>query len=380
VRFRRIAPRLPALLTLFVASLSCAANPPAEAPKPDAKASGVSSSSRDAIVEVMRRAADYQLDLQAKDAKKEQGWIRAAFYTGVMALYDTTKDSKYLDAAMKWADEQGHWTIANSKNDPRFADNFCCGQVYTELYFLKHDQPMIEPFRAACDNAISDTRPGREIWWWCDALYMEPAALVRLAKATGERKYIDFMDKTWWDATDFLYDKQEHLFYRDKRYFDAKTKNGKKVFWSRGNGWVMGGIARVLDDLPQDHPSRPKFVELHRAMADKLASVQQADGLWRPSLLDPDEFPSPETSGSAFFIYSIAWGINHGTLDRAKFLPVVTKAWPALVEKVTPEGRLGYVQKVAGAPGAVNPDDTHEYAVGALLLAGREMIKLGGSQ
>src|SRR5205823_7848511 len=114
----------------------------------------------------------------------------------------------------------------------------------------------------------------------------------------------------------------------------------------------------------------------HRAMGEKLRALQQPDGLWRPSLLDPEQFPTPETSGTAFFCYALAWGVNNGTLDRKTYLPAVTKAWAGLVGKVTSKGKLRYVQKVAGAPGVVKPEDTHEYAAGALLLAGAEMVKL----
>jgi unsaturated rhamnogalacturonyl hydrolase len=330
---------------------------------------------RDEIVAVMKRAADYQLAEQAK-GKFSNGWIRAACYTGVMALYDATKDTKYLDAATAWSEEANWSPRATPKNDLRFADNQACGQVYAELYFLKPDEQKIAATRKMFDAQIAAPKPGRDEWWWCDSLFMAPPALVRMTKATGDAKYTDFMNTMWWDATDFLMDKDAGLYFRDKRYFKEKTANGKKVFWSRGNGWVMAGTVRVLDDLPEGHPDRQKFVDLHKKMAAVIIALQGKDGLWRPSLLDPQEFPEPETSGTAFFCYALAWGINHGTLDRATYMPHVLGAWNGLVSKVTPEGKLGYVQKVAGAPGKVNPEDTHEYAAGALLLAGNEMIKL----
>ena len=138
----------------------------------------------------------------------------------------------------------------------------------------------------------------------------------------------------------------------------------------------MGGTVRVLEALGDDHPMRDKFLALHRRMAEVIISLQQPDGLWRSSLLDPEEFPTPETSGSAFFTYALAWGINHGTLDRETYLPHVIRGWNALAAKVDEQGKLTHVQRVAGAPGKVNPQDTHEYAVGALLLAGTEVAKL----
>lgn len=330
--------------------------------------------SRRAITEAMRRACDYQLALQAK-GRPDNGWIRATFYTGVMALYQTTHDPKYLAQARRWANES-HWT-PNMKN-PVFADNQCCIQTYAELAMLDKDLSRLTPSLAAEDRLMAAGKPGREQWWWCDSLFMAPASLVRVSAATGDPRFTTLMNSLWWDSTDFLYDKDAHLFFRDKNYFNKKTKNGKKVFWARGNGWVMGGTVRVLEGLPANDPNRPRFIKLHQEMAAKIASLQGADGLWRSSLLDPDEFPLPETSGTGFFTYALAWGINHGTLDRKTYLPIVQKAWRGLVGKVSPEGRLGYVQGVAGAPGRTRPEGTQEYAVGAFLLAGHEMAKMAG--
>ena len=360
---------------------------------------------RDAVVAIMRKAADYQLAEQKKPRppatrrattrastrrsttapatsrrattrprpEADNDWIRAAFYTGVMALHETTNDSKYRDAAIAWG-EKSDWT---PPRDQRHADALACGQTYCELFMLERDPKMIAPFRAAIDKMIATKKPGRVDWWWCDALFMAPPAIVRLGHVTGDAKYVAFMNEMWWDATAFLYDPEESLYYRDKNYFPPKTtKNGKKIFWSRGNGWVAAGIPRVLQYLPTDNPHRARFVKLHQDMSAALLKLQHADGLWRSSLHDPAEFPTPETSGSAFFCFAFAWGINNGTLDRATYLPATIKAWNALVEKVTPEGKLGYVQRVAGAPGAVNSEDTHEYAVGAFLLAGSEVAKL----
>jgi len=158
-----------------------------------------------------------------------------------------------------------------------------------------------------------------------------------------------------------------------------RTSNGRKIFWSRGNGWVIAGIPRVLRYLPEDDPYYNRYVELFRTMAASIARVQGEDGLWRTNLADPDEYPMPETSGSAFFCYAMAWGVNNGVLEKQIYLPVVRKAWSGLVGAVSPEGKLGSVQVVSGWPEPVSPENTHEYAVGAFLLAGSEVIKLAAN-
>lgn len=327
--------------------------------------------SRSEIIPLMTKVCDYQTSLCTGTGRND--WIRGAFYTGVMATYRVTGDEKYLNQALQWGQEANF--TPNPKDD-RHADNQCCGQTYCELALAKNDPKLAEPYRAAIDRMMASPKRGRQDWWWCDSLYMAPPALARLAQVTNDPKYTRFMNEMYWDTTDFLFDKSEGFFYRDANYFNKPTKNGKKIFWARGNGWVMGGLARTIECLPEKDPSRARFIELFRQMADSLARTQGKDGLWRSSLLDPEEFPMPEASGTAFFCYALTWGVNQGILDRGKFLPVATNAWKGLCSVVSPEGRVGYVQQVAGAPGPSTPEGTHEYAAGAFLLAASEILKL----
>lgn len=321
----------------------------------------------------MKKVCDWQLNNPVTiNEKNENDWARAAFYTGVMATYQTTKDEKYLNAAIVWS-ESFDWKLAKRF---RHADDHAKGQTYIEIYTLKKDEKMIEDTKNTFDSLILTYKPGREDWWWCDALYMAPPVLARLAAATGDKKYLDYLNTMFWDTYDFLYDKEEHLFYRDKSYFDKKTPSGKKTFWARGNGWVMGGTVRVLQYLPKDNPEYSRYVALLKEMAASVKKIQSKDGLWRPSLLDENEVPHPETSGSAFFCYALTWGINNGILDKKEYLPVVQKAWKGLNTYVTAEGKLQWVQPIGAAPDKVTIDNNQEYGSGAYLLAGSELVKL----
>jgi rhamnogalacturonyl hydrolase YesR len=213
-------------------------------------------------------------------------------------------------------------------------------------------------------------------WSWCDALFMAPPVWAALSAATGDPKYLDYMDQEWWSTAGHLYDKEEQLYFRDSNFFDKRESNGKKVFWGRGNGWVLAGLARVLEVMPKDYPTRAKYEKLFQGMAAKIASLQQGDGLWRASLLDPDRYPVKETSASGFYCYGLAWGINQGLLDRKTYLPKVIHAWDALTACVHPDGKLGNVQPIGADPQKVTDDMTEVYGVGAFLLAGTEMLKL----
>lgn len=104
-----------------------------------------------------------------------------------------------------------------------------------------------------------------------------------------------------------------------------REKNGERVFWGRGNGWVTAGLTVIIDNMPDDYPAKARYVALFREMMERIAGLQGADGFWHASLLDPASYPAPETSATGFFTYSLLWGVNRGLLDRAHYGPVAER-------------------------------------------------------
>ncbi len=323
----------------------------------------------------MRKVADWELT--RTEGHLEKDWTFAALYQGWIAASETLKDPKYIDAVEKASAQDFHWEIG-----PRIAhaDDEAIAQSYLDIYRQKHDPLMIANTKKSFDEVMAmpdPTDPKRPLlWWWCDALFMAPRAWALLSEETKNPAYLNYMDRQWWITSKLLYDEKDHLYYRDATYLDKTEKNGKKVYWSRGNGWVTAGIVRVIQELPKDFPSRPKYIQQYKEMTEKIASTQGSDGLWRAGLLDPDSYPLPENSGSAFFVYSTAWGINHGILDRKKYLPVVEKGWKGLISHIYQDGRLGAIQPVGAAPGPYRAGTSYNFGVGAFLLAGSEVDRL----
>lgn len=339
----------------------------------------------DSIYRIMKKVADWQIDsIQHKGWRhRELDWTNGALYAGLSSFAGIANDS-ICNSLMKKVGEKFDWQLGIGR--ARYhADHYCVGQMYCRMYEINQDPHMIADLKLLADTLIA--RPhteslvwkkdiGTREWAWCDALFMAPPSLSMLAHVTGEQKYLDLVDSLWWKTTDYLYDPIEHLYFRDGSFLQKKEKNGKKVFWSRGNGWVMGGLVRVLENMPENYPNRKRWIKLYQDMSAKIASLQQPDGTWHTSLLDPESYPVKETSGTTFYCYALAWGVNHGILKADKYTPVVRKAWKALVGCLHPDGMLGYVQRIGAAPGVVSYEDTEVYAVGAFLLAGTEVLKL----
>ena len=316
------------------------------------------------------------------DAEKPRDWVQAAFYIGLAAFADATHQQRYAKAILDHGAAEG-WGFDDR---PRHADADATGAVWVWAAERTHDPAKWVPTRARFDAVLANPSTVslefgsdhdercQDRWCWSDALFMAPPVWVALSKASGDGRYLAHADQEFWATTDYLYDPQEHLYFRDSRFISRRDSAGRKIFWGRGNGWVFAGLARILTDLPADHPSRHRYEALFVQMAARLVTLQGAQGYWPVSLLEPQT--TPETSGTGFFVYGLAWGIHHGLLPSARYGPAVKRGWHALTAAVEADGKLGWVQRVGAAPDKVGPDDTQLYGVGAFLLAASEVAAL----
>ena len=309
-----------------------------------------------------------------------QSWVSGVLYNGLFDWAEASGDKAYFDF-MNRIFSRYYWQPGNRMYH---GDDLCVGQAYLDMYARFGKKNMMVPTKARIDW-ILDNPPAENIditkghsdrWWWCDALYMAPGVFTRLYTLTGEKKYMKFAHREFLACYEHLYDKEEHLFYRDANYFGKQNAEGKKIFWSRGNGWVLAGLAEILKTLPQnDKKYRPYYEQLLREMSEKIASLQGEDGYWRSDLLSPDIYPMPETSGTGLFTYAMLYGINAGVLDADKYLPVVKKGWEAMVKAIDTEGKVGWTQMVAAKPGSVEKKNNRGYSTGSVLMIAAEICK-----
>lgn len=320
-----------------------------------------------------------------------RGWVKGAFYIGLERFAEATQNQEYLNLLLNESLENGfelghrYW----------HGDDQIFGTIYAGAVRRGADIALLEPTLEKMDLILENRstvslefvepkpgEPGAEgtcqtRWCWADAIFMAPPAWSDVSNVTGNDKYRQYaIEET--DATiEYLYDEKTGLFFRDSRYFDLRTKNGGKVMWSRGNGWVYAGLARFIDSLPKDHSARQRYEELFVSMSDALISRQRDSGYWPTSLDDDALFPNPETSGTAFFGFGIAWGINNGLLQGEKYTTARDKAWGAMKDAVKPNGMVGWVQQIGKDPQETVKDSSQLYGVGGFLLMASEMVKAG---
>jgi rhamnogalacturonyl hydrolase YesR len=337
----------------------------------------------------MREHADPGLAIVTDRSRPSNIWTRGVYYEGLMSLNGVDPDPRYVAYAVAWA-EAHHWGLQGGPAT-RSADNQCCAQTYIDLYRLDPQPRRISEARASIDAMIAS--PRRDDWWWADALQMAMPVFAKLGAATGNPDYFARAHEWYARARDGegakpgLYDAGEGLWFRDAGFLPPyKEPNGRKCFWSRGNGWVMAALVRTLDAMPDGAPYRGDYVSMLGAMSAAVKAVQRPDGFWNVSLLDPQDFGGRETSGTALFAYAMAWGIRHGVLPRDEYLPVVSRAWNGLAtEAEHADGFLGYVQGTGSKPADSQPvgydrkPNFDDFGVGCFLLAGSEACRLASA-
>lgn len=337
---------------------------------------------------------------QNNKAETRSFWDPAAYHTGNMEVYKLLKDDKQLDYTRRWAyhnnwsgateADPSRWKYANygeGKDYVLFGDWQVCFQTYIDLYNLA-----IANGGTDADNYFMVKRAKEvmhyeayskkdDYWWWSDALYMVMPVMTKMYKLTGDVQYLDKLYENLLYSDRIMLDQETGLYYRDARYVypNHKSVNGKKDFWARGDGWVLAGLAKVLQDLPKDYKHYKFFVDKFQRLADIVAKTQQKEGYWTRSILDPNHAPGPETSGTAFFAYGIMWGVNNGFLAKKDYKKCIDRAWQYISETaVQADGKVGYVQPIGdrAIPGqTVDANSQANFGVGAVLLAACEYYR-----
>lgn len=344
----------------------------------------------DEVKEIIRRVNTYWQT--HNKAEVRAFWDNAAYHTGNMEVYHLLKDEKMLDYSIRWA-EHNQWKGAKETDPAKwkyknygegqdyvlFGDWQICFQTYIDLYQIKKDDIRVKRAKEVmgyeADSKVSD------YWWWADALYMVMPVMTKMYLLTGDTKYLDKLYQNILYSDSIMLDSETGLYFRDGKYVypKHKTASGKKDFWARGDGWVLAGLAKVLADMPKTYQHRQFFVKKYQRLARAVADLQQPQGHWTRSMMDPEQAPGYETSGTAFFCYGLLWGVNHGYLSKEEYRPVIEKAWNYLsTVALQNDGKVGYVQPIGerAIPGqTVDANSQANFGVGAFLLAACEYTR-----
>jgi unsaturated rhamnogalacturonyl hydrolase len=312
--------------------------------------------SRSDVLAVMKRVADYAQSQYPANAKAY--WDDGVYHIGMMAFYNVSNDAEVL-TYMETFGDYNNWILDRRGSGNRH-NRLAAGQIWIEAYLA--GSPVAEIDDTRTEIADQTSRSLEEVtsekpsaYFSVDSQFMGVPAFAMLRSLDNNTSSFDRMYELFsYNRTTLgLYDTSAHLYYRDVKYIypARQSPNGKKVFWSRGKGWALGALVRILHDLPATDLHRAEYVTTFQQMSAALKAVQRPAGFWNMSLYDAGHYPGPEASGTALFVYGMARGINNGLLDKTTYESAVTKARNAMVTTaVHPSGKLGYAQGVGKEP------------------------------
>lgn len=350
----------------------------------------------------MAKYSDPTLPTNVKKVRPSSLWTRAVYYEGLMALHAIDPQQRYIDYAMRWANFH-QWTPRNGVNTCD-ADDQCCGQTYVDLlpYTGKSYQELLGNVIANLDHQMATPNTKKQVsipkaktqvnslygWWtWIDAIQMAMPLYMQVSQLTGDTKYRDHAMKMYrWTRNECgggLFNTKSGLWWRDADYVPPyKEKDGNDCYWSRGNGWVYAALVRCMNQLPKKSKAYKELKKDFLLMSAGLLKCQHEDGFWHASLVSDADYPTPEMTGTALFLYGMAWGIQQGILKKQTYRPACDKAWQALASCVHSDGFLGWNQGTGKDPSAGQPvtftsvPDFEDYGTGCFLLGASEYYKL----
>jgi rhamnogalacturonyl hydrolase YesR len=321
--------------------------------------------SRAQVLAAIEKVNNYWI---ANNAAGNSDWNQATYFSGDLAAYDATGQANYLSFAQSWASQNNYSLIGG--NTTTWPDYQAAGQVYIRLYQLSNTSSDLSGITESISGMVSSTVDNE--WTWIDAINMSMPDFAELGSIDNDTDYYTKMYALYSYAkySVGLYDSKTGLWWENGTYVNTSNH------WSRGNGWVFAAHAKVLSVLPQSDSHYAEYLSTFITMAQALAACQQPGGYWNPDLTGTDN-AGPESSGTSFFLYGFAWGLNNGVLDRNTYLPVVEKTWNFLANTaIQPSGLLGYVQPSVLGAAPPSATSTYDYGVGAFLLAAPQVALL----
>ena len=239
---------------------------------------------------------------------------------GALELARTTADKELLTKLQTRFEPLFSSEAALLPPQGKHVDYSMFGSLPLELYVLTKDKRYLELGLKYADAQWS--KPDAqgltdETRFWIDDMFMITIVQVQAFRATGERKYLD---RAAVEMAAYL----DKLQQANGLFFHAPDV---PFFWGRGNGWFAVGMAEILRDLPKNHPQRARIERGYRTMTASLLRFQTGAGAWR-QLLDHEE-SWPESSGTGMFAFALITGVRNGWLDEATYGVAARHAWIA---------------------------------------------------
>lgn len=174
---------------------------------------------------------------------------------------------------------------------------------------------------------------------WVDSVMMYGVFSGWYGSTAGDATIYDFASRQPALFAKYLQDPQDKLFYHCYWTRRQHTYPKRKIFWGRGNGWVIAGLPLAIDHFARDSEERQDAVRILRETSEALLPYQREDGFYETVFNRPGKTYA-ESSATALIASGWMQGVADGYLDE-RFLEPGLKAFRAVVESLeTRDGLL----------------------------------------
>ena len=279
-------------------------------------------------------------------AKPSVHYAEDSTWYSALEFAKLTNDPAMTDALVKrydpWRTEEGQQKLISWQ---RHVDHAIFGIVPLELYIRTKDPQYLALGKKLADQQWENPTPeglSGETRFWIDDTYMITILQLQAYRATGDKIYLD---RAALEMVAYLHklQKPNGLFYHGPDF---------PFFWGRGNGWVAGGMAELLTDLPDNHPKRARILQGYRTMMASLLKYQDADGVWHQLIDHPESYQ--ESSCTAMFTYAMITGVKKGWLKGKAYAQSARKGWLGVNRFIDQDGNVDKVCVGTGQTNDVN--------------------------
>jgi unsaturated rhamnogalacturonyl hydrolase len=210
------------------------------------------------------------------------------------------------------------------------------------LDYIRHEPRLIEDSVNHLGNSLIGRFYPKSIW--VDSLMMFSVFPAIYAKNEKDPELMDIALRQPRVMAKYMMDPDSNLWYHSY-WVKKKTHYPKrKLFWGRGNGWVIAALPMLLDQS-DDHKEKATIISLFRKTSEALIKYQRPDGTFETVLNKPGK---TYRELSATLLIASGWfrGYRQGLLDK-RFLDAAIKAYHASVDSLIYEESHIYLPEIS---------------------------------
>ncbi len=265
-------------------------------------------------------------------------WGEALLMHSLGMFNDLLESDRYTDYIKRYADAHIEKGLRIDQSDtlaPTLATYYLQKKLKDEKYkkitdrgidYIKNSEKILNNMPNHLGTSPEGKLYPKSIW--VDSIMMYGVFCALYAKENNDKWLMDFAKTQPRFFAEYLQDNDTKLFVHSY-WTKSKKKYPEKIFWGRGNGWVVGAFPMLIDNL-EEGEEKDRAIKILNEISEVLLSKQGKDGYFE-LLLNKKGETQKESSGTALIASGWLHSVRAGYLDT-KFKEPGIKAFKAVVD------------------------------------------------